>query len=130
MKVNGKGRECPVWCRIDHEAETETETETDRSCYGQEHTVKAEPSVAGAEASLGAYEKEPEISAWIYGPHHGGGFHGGRVTVRGSGGAERLAEALEAAVNLTEPQLRQLATQVRAAAAEAWPEPDKEAEAG
>ena len=48
MKVNGKGRECPVWCRVDHEAEAETEI--DRSCYGQEHTVKAEPSVAGAEA--------------------------------------------------------------------------------
>ena len=66
MKVNGKGRECPVWCRVDHEAETET----DRPCYGQERTIKAEPSVAGAEASLGAYEKEPEVSAWIYGPQN------------------------------------------------------------
>ena len=128
MKVNGKGRECPVWCRVDHEAEAETEI--DRSCYGQEHTVKAEPSVAGAEASLGANEKEPEISAWIYGPHHRGGFHGGRITVQGSGGAERLAEALEAAADLTKPQLRQLTAQVHAATAEAWPEQDKEAEAG
>ena len=103
----------------------------DRSCYGQEHTVKAEPSVAGAEASLGAYEKEPEISAWIYGPPTtGADFHGGRITVQGSGGAERLAEALEAAADLTKPQLRQLAAQVRAATAEAWPEQDKEAEAG
>jgi hypothetical protein len=126
MKVNGKGRECPVWCRVDHEAETET----DRPCYGQERTIKAEPSVAGAEASLGVYEKEPEISAWIYGPNHRGGFHGGRITVQGSGGAERLAEALEAAADLTKPQLRQLAAQVRAATAEAWPEQDKEAEAG
>ena len=126
MKVNGKGRECPVWCRVDHEAETEP----DRPCYGQERTIKAEPSVAGAEASLGAYQKEPEISAWIYGPQNAGGFHGGRITVQGSGGAERLAEALEAAADLTKPQLRQLAAQVRAATAEAWPEQDKEAEAG
>jgi len=41
-----------------------------------------------------------------------------------------LAEALEAAADLTKPQLRQLAAQVRAATAEAWPEQDKEAEAG
>ena len=113
MKVNGKGRECPAWCRVDHEAET------DRPCYGQEQTVKAEPSVAGAEASLGAYQKEPEVSAWIYGPQNTGGLHGGRITVQGSGGAERLAEALEAAADLTKPQLRQLAAQVRAATAEA-----------
>ena len=124
MKVNDRGRECRAWCRIDHDAEP------DKPCYGRERTVKAEPSVAGAEASLGAYQKEPEVSAWIYGPYQRGGFHGGRVTVQGSGGAERLAEALEAAADLTRPQLRQLAAQVRAATAEAWPEQDKEAEAG
>ena len=85
MKVNDKGRPCPAWCRVDHEAEA------DRSCYGRELTVKAEPSVAGAEASLGAYQKEPEISAWIYGPQNPGGLHGGRVTVQDAWGAERLA---------------------------------------
>ena len=110
MKVNDKGRPCPAWCRIDHEAEA------DRSCYGRELTVKAEPSVAGAEASLGAYQKEPEIS--------------GLVTVQNASGAERLAQALEAAADLTKPKLRQLAAQVRVAAVEAWPEQDKEAEAG
>src|ERR1700742_1564539 len=126
MKVNGRGRECPVWCRVDHGAETET----DSPCYGQERTIKAEPSVAGAEASLGAYQKAREVSAWIYGPQNTGGFHGGRITVQGSGGAERLAGALEAAADLTKPQLRQLAAQVRAATAEVWSEQDKEAEAG
>ena len=45
-------------------------------------------------------------------------------------GAERLTEALEAAADLTKPQLRQLAAQVRAATAEAWPERGKEAGAG
>ena len=124
MKVNDKGRECPVWCRVDHEAEA------DSSCYGQEHTVKAEPSTAGAEVSLSAYETEPEVNAWIYGLKYPGGLRGGRVTVQGALGAERLAEALEAAADLTKPQLRQLAVQVRAARADAWPEQDKEAEAG
>jgi hypothetical protein len=124
MKANDKGRPCPAWCRVDHEAEA------DRSCYGRELTIKAEPSVAGAEASLGAYQKEPEISAWIYGPKNPGGLHGGRVTVQDASGAERLAQALEAAADLTKPQLRQLAAQVRVAAVEAWPEQDKEAEAG
>jgi hypothetical protein len=86
--------------------------------------------MAGAEASLGTYEKEPEVSAWIYGRQNRGGFGGGRVTVQGADGADRLAQALEAATNLTKPQLRQLAAQVRAARAEAWPERDMEAEAG
>jgi hypothetical protein len=124
MKVNDKGRPCPAWCRVDHEAETF------RDCYSQKHGVKADLATAGAEASLGTYEKEPEVSAWIYGRQNRGGFGGGWVTAQGPDGAERLAQALEAATNLTKPQLRQLAAQVRAARAEAWPEQDKEAEAG
>src|ERR1700742_3366498 len=64
MKVNGRGRECPVWCRVDHEAEAET----DRPCYGQERTIKAEPSVAGAEASLGAYRKRQRSAPGFTGP--------------------------------------------------------------
>jgi hypothetical protein len=120
MKANGKGRECPSWCRVDHEAEGYG------SCNSQEHRIKAEPSVAGAEASLGTCDEEPKVSAWIHGPR----APGGRVTVQGEYAAERLARALEAAADLTKPQLRQLAVQVRAARAEAWPEQDKEAEAG
>ena len=79
---------------------------------------------------MGLTRKSRRSAPGFTAPTTGADFHGGRITVQGSGGAERLAEALEAAADLTKPQLRQLAAQVRAATAEAWPEQDKEAEAG
>jgi hypothetical protein len=118
MKVNDKGRECPAWCRV-------PATEHRGPCCGEERTVKAGRSIAGANAFLRAGAKEPQVSAWIYGPR----AEGGRMVAHSEREAKTLARVLESAVNLTNPQLRQLATQVRVAAFEAWPEQDKETEA-
>jgi hypothetical protein len=114
MKVNREGRECPDWCVRDH-----ADADGPWSCAGQQHGT----SKAHAETHLGAFEKDPEVVAWI-------GSESGfwAIYANTEQRATWLPGVLETLAGMRKSEIRALAARVREATAEAFPQ--REAEAG
>jgi hypothetical protein len=117
VKTNQEGRECPKWCVTDHsEPQAWTCSGPDRQAPGMR---------GGASARLGAYGQAPQVVAWLAGAHCGS--EEAAVYAQSREDAARLAKFIEFAADARKPDLDALATNVREAAADAYPEIEPEA---
>lgn len=125
-KTNKAGRECPQWCESDHE-----NGRPPYSCERKSPSVQTPGGQLWAALSLGPGDKaEPEVT--IFCSRSGAPGTGGYADFTSREPAEAVASALELLADAAPDDHRTLATQLREAAAEAFPqsEPDQEAEAG
>src|SRR5215813_6285241 len=115
MRTNRAGRECPSWCTEDHQAERS-------SPWCQ--SVNYGTTSAHATLEQPTYKSDPSIDAWVVGDissnHTASSF-----TADSAFEAERIAKALEIVAGMRKPEIRDLAANVRRAAAEAWPEKEE-----
>ena len=119
MKTNIKGRACADWCQADHAEQ--------RMCEAAERRVPAPDGRTTAAVTLIHWVSEdaPDLTAYA----HGDGISKamGSVQVTNAYDAAQLANLADRLAETAPEQIKEFGAQIRAAAAQAWPELEPEA---